>query len=273
MRSREILLIISEGRVQSKYIKASSTLKCEVVTNKIFWQSKEVLSCLNPVWNDSKNFPISVTTLTLNLFQQDQKSKETLLGSVIISIPDLLNNRKNWWDLKSGNSSAALILLEVFLFTSPPTSPVRNSKCSLSFQITPETPKSLIGSDKLSQAQAISVFLEKLKLEFSKLGNERKILRKIQKGLIIKEEFLDKERMEIENLRKENKDVLVKVEGERKRLSLEYAELKREKYLHRTQKVLVRKKSEKLREEDRVVVAQRLLIDNLGKCFERDKKK
>lgn len=100
------------------------------------------------------------------------------------------------------------------------------------------------------------------------MGNERKILSKVMKGLKIKEEILDKERVEIESLRKENRDGLARIEGERKRLSLEYAELKKEKFLHRTQKVLVKKRIEKLKEEDRVVDAQKALIGGLGKGFE-----
>lgn len=265
MRSREILLKISEGRVQTKNLKPNNTLICQIVTNKIFWQSKEVISCLNPVWNDSKNFPISVNTLTLHLIQQDPKSNETLLGSINITMPELLNNRKNWWDLKSANTSIALILLEVYLYTSPPTSPIRYPKESPSFQISPSTPQHhLIDSEKLIQESYLNDFLEKIKLEYSKLGNEKMVLNKIQKGLKNKETFLAQERMVVECLKKENGMGLIRVEEERKRLSREYTELKREKYVHRTQKVLINRKIEKAVESERVNEVQREMIFNLG---------
>ena len=136
----ELLLKLSEGRVQNKHLKPNSFLHMQMTSNKIFWQSKSVLSSPSPIWNQSKNFPASTSSITLDLMQTDSQNTETLLGSVIIAVNDLISQRRTWWEVKSCNSSSiAFILLEIFLLSSTPNS------SPYSLMSPPSSPPSLKG--------------------------------------------------------------------------------------------------------------------------------
>ena len=260
----ELLLKLSEGRVQSKHLKTNCFLHIQMTSNKIFWQSKSVLSTTSPIWNQSKNFPASTSSITLDLIQTDSQNTETLLGSVIIAVNDLISQRKTWWDIKSGNSSSiAFILIEIFLLTStpnasphtfisPPSSPpsiksTRPFHESPSFSI-PTPPK----TPTVTRIENYSNYIEKIKLDLSKVTSEKSILETISKNLDTREKNLRADKMKLvtdqDQLQKE-KEKLQKLIAS---LETDYFALKKVKILNKIKLFLMSsklKKTKKLEEK------------------------
>jgi hypothetical protein len=184
---------------------------------------------------------MSTSFLTFDLIQSSP-NPETVLGSCTISLNDLLSQRKTWWEIKSSNNSIALIFLEIFLYTSPPTSPGRATTQGPSFSI-PQTPS----RHPSQKEEDFASFLEKIKLDSSRLANEKSLLESISRNILKREKILQIEKNKIFEIFQENNSEKVKLRKMIENLDIQYFSLKHEKFFIQAQKILLEKKSKKLK--------------------------
>ena len=255
LNARELSIKLREGRVQSKYIKPDSIFFCCILTQKISWKSKSVPSSQNPFWNESKVFPFQPSnSVRLELHQILNKQNPGLLGSVVVSMEDMLGNKKAWWDLHFDDKHIGALLIEVTFCISPKNSPLRCSQETLSFRIGTERIKARKNSEDIRNPgelqdlheKGITEYIEKIKKEYCRIHDEKNQLKIFKQKIKAKEAMLLEEKNEVERQKKELGEELKAIQTLRVQLNKDYAELKYEKYKRKAQKVLLKTRQRRI---------------------------
>ena len=272
MQSKELLIKVEEGRIHSKYVKHGNIMFCKFSTEKNIWKTKPVSSCESPSWFEVKSFFFGFSkSIRVEVFQGMDLLSDSPIGVNILSISEIINSKKSWWGIYSGKNQIGSILLDISNKISPKGSPLSHSQEDFSFRILSEQGKSrknsgeevILSEDRLIvHEKKISLILEKMTFEFSKINKEKATLKEIKHNIIIKEANLVEERKEVERQKKEIADEMKSIQALRIKLSKDYADLKHEKFRHKTKKILLSSRQRKLLGISSQILRQRRLVNN-----------
>ena len=271
MQSKEIIIKLEEARIQSKYVKPGYVMFCKISTYKHNSQTKVVSSSQNPVWNELKVISWDHSKpLIIDVFQGVDLRTSLLLASISLPIPDLISTKRTWWAIFSNKLQVGTILLNADNQLSARTSPLKNSYEGISFKILSEREKEFkragdlaIRNERLNENK-INMYITKVTLEIAKINNEKSHLKEIKHKINIKEASLIEERKEVEKQKKEIAEEMKTIQALRSQLSKDYADLKCEKFRHRTQKILLNSRQRKILVVSSQILRQRKLINKRG---------
>ena len=258
-----MILKLKEARIQSKFIKPGHIMLCKIVTDRITWKSKAVPSSINPVWQESKNFPVFMLKIVkIEVFQFINPENESILGFVSIPINDLFSKKKSWWAVYTENFQIGTI----FLHAKGPF--IEKLPENLSSRVLTSEKKNPLFYDFSSNEERFSVqeyeihsFVEKINAEHAKIGMKKSRLKEIKEKIKLKEAFLLEERKEVEKQKKELADERKFIQNQRFQLSKEYSELKNEKFRQRTNKILLNSRQRKILGLSAQVLRQMRLVN------------
>jgi hypothetical protein len=265
MQARDIKITLQEGKVQSKFVKKGFLMFCRLSTGKAEWNSKAVPSSSNPIWEESHYISfLSLKKFKIQLFQASNPVSETL-GSLEIHTSEILLNKRSWWPILQNNIPIATIFIDLAGIVSGKSSPFKPNPDELSFRMITEPEKQSnsikIYENKLViQETQVNKYLKQINIEYIKLYEEKSILKQFKQNIKTKEAILLEERKIIEKQRIEIEEEKKLIDSLRTKLSKQYADLKHEKFRHRTHKILLSTMQHKILGQSAQLLRQQRLI-------------